>query len=358
MRGALMLKYRNANLFKSGFIGVVLLLLVVAVGLHPEQLTAWATTLRYQALFTEAGGIAAGNDVMVAGIKVGHVADVALDDGKARVSFVVTGTVRLGNRTTAHIRTGSLLGARILVLQSAGTQRLRASATIPVSQTSSPYSLNEAVTDLTTHIGGTDTASLNQSLDTLAATLDQVAPQLGPTFDGLTRLSRSLNTRSDTLADLFSNAADVTAVLSERSQQVNALLLDGNDLLAVLVQRRQAISELLANTTAVARELSGLVADNEAKLAPTLDRLNAIAAMLEKNRDNLAKALPGLKKFQITSGETVSNGFYYSAYVPNLAIPEALQPFLDYAFGFRAGDPDAPRALFPPFRNGIPGGSR
>ena len=92
--------------------------------------------------------------------------------------------------------------------------------------------------------------------------------------------------------------------------------------------------------SAVAKELSGLVADNESKLAPTLDRLNSVAAMLEKNRDNIAKALPGLKKYEFTSGEAVSNGFYYNAFVPNLAIPELIQPFFDYYFGFRRGRPE------------------
>ena len=101
---------------------------------------------------------------------------------------------------------------------------------------------------------------------------------------------------------LLKSAADVTGILSGHSQQVNTLILDGNDLLEVLVQRRNAISELLANVSAVAKELSGLVADNESKLTPTLDRLNSVAAMLEKNRDNIAKALPGLKKFEITVG--------------------------------------------------------
>ncbi len=56
---------------------------------------------------------------------------------------------------------------------------------IPITRTSSPYSLTDAVSDLTTNTAGTDTASLNQSLDTLSETLDQIAPQLGPTFDGV-----------------------------------------------------------------------------------------------------------------------------------------------------------------------------
>jgi phospholipid/cholesterol/gamma-HCH transport system substrate-binding protein len=353
-----MLKYRNTKLARTGFLGVVLVLLIIAVGLQPERLISWATGIRYSAEFAEAGGLSSGNDVKVSGVKVGTVTDVALGERGAIVTFVVQHTVRLGSQTTAHIRTGSLLGARVLTLEPAGSGFMRSGAAIPLSRTGSPYSLNEAVNDLTTNVAATDMTSLNQSLDTLSATLDQVAPQLGPTFDGLTRLSRSLNSRSETLQTVLHNAATVTQVLADRSQQVNTLILNGNDLLAVLVERRNAISELLANTAAVARNLTGLVKDNEAELAPTLDHLNSVTAMLEKNRDNLSKALPGLKKFEITSSESVASGPYYSAYVPNLIPPQFLQPFLDYAFGFRTNDPNMPRAIFPWPRNGIPGGSR
>ena len=142
-------------------------------------------------------------------------------------------------------------------------------------------------------MAGTNTESLNQSLDTLSATIDQIAPQLGPTFDGLTRLSRTINSRNESLRDLLKSAADVTGILSERSQQVNALILNANDLLAVLVERQDAIVSLLANTSAVSQQLIGLVHDNEQELAPTLERLNRVTAMLEKNRDNIAKAPPG-----------------------------------------------------------------
>ncbi len=353
-----MLKYRGAKLIRSGFMGAVLIVLVVAVGLAPERLVSWATTIQYQALFSEAGGVAAGNKVLVSGVKVGTVSDVSLQDGDALVTFGVDGKVRLGSQTTAHIRTGSLLGARVLTLEPAGGGTMRSSDVIPLSRTSSPYSLSEAVSDLTTNLAATSTDTLNQSLNALSATIDQIAPQLGPTFDGLTRLSRAINSRGETLDALLKSAADVTGILSGHSQQVNALILDGNLLLEALVQRRNAISQLLANVSEVSKELSGLVADNESKLAPTLDRLNSVAAMLEKNRDNIAKALPGLKKFEFTSGESVSNGFYYNAYVPNLAIPELIQPFFDYYFGFRRGDPNMPRALFPWPHNGIPGGSR
>ncbi|WP_167099601.1 MCE family protein [Mycobacterium sp. DL592] len=356
-----MLKYRGANLARAGFLGATLIILVILVGLQPEKLLSSATDVRYQALFSEAGGLMPGNDVTVSGMKVGTVQDVALEDGDALVTFQVKGAVPLGSDTTAHIRTGTLLGERVLTLESAGNAAMPPRTVIPITRTSSPYSLTEAVSDLTANTAGTDTAALNQSLDTLSDTLDQLAPQLGPTFDGVTRLSKSLNARNDSLAALLKNAADVSVVLGKRSQKLNTLLLNGNDLLGVLNDRRLAISSLLSNTSAVAQQLTGLVNDNEKKLAPTLQRLNSVLAMLENQRDNLSKALPGLAKFELTQGETVSSGFYYNAFVPNVQPAQLLQPFFDYAFGFRRGtdagqppDNAGPRAEIPFPYNGIP----
>jgi phospholipid/cholesterol/gamma-HCH transport system substrate-binding protein len=360
-----MLKYRASNLWRAGFLGAVLILLVIAVGLQPERLVQLATSVRHQALFSEAGGITVGNDVTLSGIKIGSVTDVSLDNGDALVTFTTAGKYPLGSQTAAHIRTGSLLGERVLTLESAGSGSLRSGDVIPTTRTSSPYSLTEAVSDLTSNTAGTDTASLNQSLDTLSATIDQLAPKLGPTFDGLSRLSRSLNSRNENLAGLLKSAADVTTVLGQRSQQLNTLILNANDLLGVLNDRREAIVDLLANTAAVSKQLSGLVADNEKQLAPTLQRLNSVVAVLEKNKDNIAQMLPNVKKFILSEGETLANGPYYNAFVPNLQPAQLLQPFMDYAFGFRRGvnagqppDNAGPRAELPLPYNGIPGGSR
>jgi phospholipid/cholesterol/gamma-HCH transport system substrate-binding protein len=357
-----MLKYRGKGLIRSGFIGAVLIVLVIVIGLNSEKLISLATSVRHRAIFAEAGGLSSGNTVLVSGMKVGTVSDVSLEDGEALVTFVVDGKANLGSETTAHIRTGTVLGQRVLTLESAGQGRLRSTDVIPVSRTSSPYSLTEATNELTENVAGTDTDALNRSLDALSDTIDQIAPQLGPSFEGLSRMSKALNERNQSLGDLLKNATDLTEILSKRGEQVNTLILNANDLLSVLVAQRQAIVELLANVSTVAKAVSGVIHDNEPKLAPTLQKLNSVTAMLEKNRDNIAKAIPGLAKFEITLGEALSSGFYYQGFIANALPSQLLQPFLDYAFGFRRGtdagqppDNAGPRAELPFPYNGIPG---
>ncbi len=336
-----MLKYRGSRLITPGIIGLTLAVLIVAIGLRPQTFVIWATTVRYHAEFTDSGGLESGNNVMVAGTRVGTVSNVSLHRGLAVVDFTVNGTVQLGSDTQAHIKTGSLLGQRTVVLDSAGERLLKPNSTIPVTRTSTPYSIPDAVGELTSNVAATDTGQMNAALDTLSSTLNQIAPQLGPTFDGLTRLSQSVNARNQSLRELLTSAASVTEVLAQRGDQVNALLLNGNTLLEMLVQRRQAIVDLLANTSAMATQLSGLVADNEHELAPTLDRLNAVTAMLEKNRDSLSKAIPGLARSAQTQGEAVSSGSFYNAFIVNLSSGQFIQPFMDRIFNTQ------PRALFP-----------
>ena len=334
-----MLHYRGAHLIRPGLVGIVVIVCLIAIGLQAQKFLALGTTVRFQALFAEAAGLSVGDDVIVSGVQVGNVQKIELDDGDARVTFSVDSTVRLGTESSAHIKTSSLLGKRNITVESAGPGRMRTLDTIPDSRTSAPYSLTDAVGDLTTKTAAVDTDALNRSLDMLSQTLDRIAPQVGPAFDGLTQLSQTINSRNQSLRELLDSAKTVTGVLSERSSQVNALILNANSLLEVLAQRRQEIVELLANTAAVSQQLSGLVADNEAKLGPTLDRLNSVTALLEKNRDNIGKAIPGYAKVALTQGEAVSGGRFYNAYVANLIDGQDIQPFIDRAFGV---NPPAP----------------
>ena len=54
----------------------------------------------------------------VSGVKAGTVTAIRLHDTDALVTFTVNGNIPLGSATTAHVRTGTLLGQRVLTLES------------------------------------------------------------------------------------------------------------------------------------------------------------------------------------------------------------------------------------------------
>ena len=87
-------------------------------------------------------------------------------------------------------------------------------------------------------------------------------------------------------------------------------------------RRSQAISELITNVSSISKQLTGVVNDNQEQMRPTLDKLNSVVALLQKNKDNLAKALDGLAPYATTLGEAVGSGPYFQAYVQNLSSPQ------------------------------------
>ncbi len=342
-----------------GAVGIVVTAGLVMTALNYDKLPIFASGTEYQALFPEAAGINPGDDVRVAGVNVGKVESVKLSGPQVLVTFTVGDSITLGQDTGVDIETSTILGRKALGVRPAGPGELPTDTPIPQGRNTSPYSLTGALGDLTDTVDALDTNQLSESMKTLAATLQNTPPDLRNALTGLTNLSASISSRDALLQDLLRNAESVTTVLSQRSTQLNTLVLDGNTLLGELDNRRRVIGELFTNVQAVANQLRGLVADNEAQLGPTLTRLNSVLDVLQKNRDNLNAGLEGLSKYQITLGEAVSSGPFFNAYVQNLIpgdnvkplVDAALQPYLNQA---QAGQPPAPAAPAAP----APGGGR
>ncbi|WP_459549054.1 MCE family protein [Nocardia sp. X0981] len=312
-------------------IGVVGLVLAVAVALSAlqfERLPFIRGGAMFTAHFADAGGLVPGDDVEVAGVRSGRVEDVRLDGAQVLVRFSLNESIVLGDKTSAAIKTNTVLGRKALAVNPDGTGALKVTDTIPLARTTSPYSLNEALGDLAGTVRDLDLQQVNRTLDELSAAFAETPAPLRSALDGVTALSRTINARDQALSDLLTRAQNVTKILADRADAINALLVDGNQLLGELDRRRTAISQMIVYVNSLAQQLSGLVHDNEAQLQPALDKLNSVLELLQNNRDNITAALDGLGPFAAALGEQVGSGPYFNAYVVN-ASSETLHPLVD-----------------------------
>jgi phospholipid/cholesterol/gamma-HCH transport system substrate-binding protein len=318
------------NHVRLGLIGTAVLLVITLLAVNLGNLPLVSGGTEYTARFADAGGLAVGDDVMVGGFKIGSVDKLALDRGQVAVSFRVRNSaVRLGDQTSAAIKTATVLGTRNLALASRGTRALAPGAVIPIERTTSPYQLTDALGTLTTKVHELDTDQLARSMQTIAETLRTATPDVPAALDGVSRLSTTLNERDAALTELLAHAEGVTGVLAQRSGQITQLLEDGSKLLAEVQQRRAVINEIFLNVSTLSNQLTGLVRDNSNELPSALDRLNDVLELLRRNQGNLAAALQGLGPFATALGESVASGPWFNAYVPNL-VAGNLSPLIDY----------------------------
>ena len=108
-----------------------------------------------------------------------------------------------------------------------------------------PYSLTDSLSEFTANTADTDTAQLDQSLNTLSDTIDRISP----TRADVRRVSRFVANAQRAQRVPWQPAQERIECdehpVGEHSQQVNSLLLNANDLIGVLQERRYAIVNLL-----------------------------------------------------------------------------------------------------------------
>lgn len=303
-----------------GAMGVFLALLVTVSVFFADRLPILGAGVRYTAEFSEAAGLKKGNEVRIAGVKVGAVSDVRLAGDRVLVDFRARGAW-IGDQTTASIQIKTLLGQKFLALDPKGAHPADPSQRIPLARTVSPYDVVDAFSDATREIEQTDTGQLAASMRVLAEAFAGTPPQIRGSIDGVARLSATLATRDEQLRKLFSAANQTTKVLADRNDQFERLLANGGQLLAELNIRQHAIAQLLSGAKTVAAELSALVHDNESQIGPALTNLRKAIDLLDRNQQNISKTLTLAAPFYHLYADVLGNGRWFDAVIVNLSPP-------------------------------------
>lgn len=314
-RNRVVIALLGMSLLGIGFYGAMNITTLPIVGDGPE----------HQAYFAEAGGLGAGDEVRVAGFRVGEVKKVELRGAKVLVTFQAK-DVELTGGTTAAIKVKSMLGQKFLSLDPLGGGDL--SGPIPLERTTTPYDVNAAVSDFSTTLTEIDTQQLEKSFEALNTAFEDTPESVRTMVSGLTDLSRTISTRDTELAALFESTQGVTGSLADRNTELAALITDGSSLMAELQGRRDAVHDLVVGTSNLGIQLKGLVDDNDKTLAPALKKLDRVSAILTRNQANLDKALGMLGPYYRVLGSATGNGRWADAYLCGL-FTDAGDPHLD-----------------------------
>lgn len=315
-----MRSFRSRNPITIGLASILVILGLLFLAYEADYLPVIGSGDKYQALFSEAAGLDPGNEVRVAGVKVGKVTDLELSGTNVVVTFRAK-NVDIGNASSASIQIKTLLGEKYLAIDPAGDKPL--SGPIPRERTMAPYDVVAAFNQLSDTVRDLDTGQLATSLRTLSDTFRDTPDEVRASLDGLSRLSVTIASRDRQLSHLLDNTNRATSVLAARNEDINRILADGTKLLDELRAREHAISQLLDGTKRLAQQLRGLIRDNEDQIGPTLDELDRLTDILQRNLDNLTASIQRLGPFATVFANALGNGRWFDNFVDGL-IPPAL----------------------------------
>lgn len=311
--------YSDARVLRMGAITVVVMLLVMAAAFNLSQFPGFKGST-YRAEFSDASGLHRGNMVQVGGIRVGRVQDVALEDSNTvLVTFEVDNGVEFGTDSRASIEVLNLLGEKYLDLQPAGSGQLDGDDVIPVERTRSAYDIVGVFGDLTTTTERIDTDRLKQALDVVADTTNQAAPEIQSSFRGIARLSQTVASRDQQIQALLKSSQGVSKLLADRSQDLVDLMKHSDLVFQEVQRRKQAVHLLLVNARSLARQLRGVAEDNQAQIAPALQEVDDLLALLNDKEKELKSTLAALGPYVSILGNIIGTGPWFDAYASNLA---------------------------------------
>ncbi|WP_219465399.1 MlaD family protein [Nonomuraea rhizosphaerae] len=280
--------FRDRNRHVVGLVSLAVLGAVLVATFLVGNLGLLEGGYSMSGVFVDSGGLKSGNDVRVAGVRVGKVTEVRADyaQGNVVVTWKVDDGVRLGRSTRADITLSNLLGGRYVKLSGpVGTpyvdQLPEAQRRIPITRTGVPTLINDAIKDATKFV---------QRLDTKAA--DDLLTELGKIDTSkrgrITKLLRNVGDLSDTISKsepqlqkLLDNGSRIMDLLERKDKQLGRLIDAITVMLDELRARRDELRRLLGDGSDLVRSTTRLINEHEKTLVQVLDDTGAITTRLD-----------------------------------------------------------------------------
>ncbi|HSE10382.1 MAG TPA: MlaD family protein [Nocardioidaceae bacterium] len=290
-------------------------LLVVTIGN-----VSFSDSRDYKAVFSDATGVVKGDDVRIAGVKVGTVSDIEVhDENKAIVTFSVDADSQVTAATNAAIRYRNLVGQRYIALtQGVGSPSiLREGSTIPLART-------QAALDLTVLFNGFKPlfeALSPEDINKLSYEIIAVFQGEGGTLESLlahtASVTSTLASRDKIIGELIDNLNQVMVTLGDRDAELSQLLIRLRQFVSGLSNDREAILGSLESISDLAVETSGLVTGVRKPLAKDVSELRDLAGTLDRNKAELDRAIQVLPIKLNKIGRTAIYGSWFNFYLCN-----------------------------------------
>ncbi|MFW6869748.1 MCE family protein [Nocardioides sp. CPCC 206347] len=279
---------------------------------------SFGATKEYAAEFVDATGVNKGDDIRIAGVKVGTVQKIeVLGADRAKVTFNVDADTVLNQATHASIRYRNLIGQRYISLTQEGNggERLDEGDALPVART-------KPALDLTVLFNGFKPlfqALSPDDINKLSFEIVQVFQGEGGTVEGLlgstASITQTLADRDQVIGELLDNLDYVLDHVADRDEQLTQLIDSFRGLIGGLNDDREAILSSLDSISELSVQTAALVTDIKDPLVKDIKELRKVATNLDRSRQEIDRSLQVLPIKLTKIGRTATYGSWFNFYL-------------------------------------------
>lgn len=261
-----------------------IVLLVRSTVLKPKTITAY---------FSTATAIYPGDEVRVAGVKIGSITAIESQGTKAKMTLEIDRKVPVPADAKAIIIAQNLVGSRYVQLAPAYKKdgpTMRSGAVIDLDRTAVPVEwdeIKEQLTRLATDLGpsgGVPTSSIGRFIDSAANAMDGNGAMLRETIKQLSALSRTLANGSGNIVEVVKNLQTFVTVLRDSNVQIVQFQNRLANLTSVLDGSRSDLDAALTGLSGAVVDVQRFISGSRNQTSEQIQRLAAITKNLTDNQ--------------------------------------------------------------------------
>jgi phospholipid/cholesterol/gamma-HCH transport system substrate-binding protein len=320
--------------FVAPLIKLIVFLVITAIMTYILGATiansSYGSTNSYKAAFSDVTGLQLGDDVRIAGVRVGTVTDISIEQndknvGYAEVTFSVQKTDPLPASAVVNLRYRNLVGQRYLdVEQGAGdpNKLLPAGATIcggpdPANcpNTHPAVDLTVLFNGFTPLIKGLSAPEINKLAYNLIQTLQGEGGALESLLSTIAHLTNALADKDQVIGSVIDNLTSTLTAVGERDAELNDLIIQLKNFFSGLAADRHTIGDAIVGINKLAVNTSGLLEKVRGPFARDVRSITGLVDELNKNSDTLTFVLKQLPPTVGALIRTASYGSWFNFYL-------------------------------------------
>jgi phospholipid/cholesterol/gamma-HCH transport system substrate-binding protein len=219
-------------------------------------------TNTYSAMFTDVSGLKTGDDVRIAGVRVGRVDSIDLDGTLARVTFRVEKNQPLYNDTAASVTYQNIIGQRYLGLSPGTAQQhtlLADRDRIPVERTQPSFDISNLLNGFEPLFALLSPQQVDNLTKGIVQALQGDSGSVLTLVTQTSTLAQTLAGPDAVLGDVINNLNEVTAILAKQNTNLQTLIGQSRDVMVTLAGRRDELVASVGSINSAVGRLAQIV---------------------------------------------------------------------------------------------------